>query len=227
LDAVRALLVQGAFETDRFDFKLTLPRSADDVGRDRLRGVAASFANTSGGFIVLGVDDDRSQSVEQRLVGIAATEDVPERFGGLLHAIEPSVPWQHKNPPLRLDTGSVIHVIHVPRSRSAPHGIERDGRWRFPKRTNRGTEAMSLIEMRAAFVDHRARVAAVRLIDGEVARIASLAERHNRDSQRARTALPETLYLELYRTGALDSKLSFVFEEVTEQSTTCFRSSRS
>ena len=49
LEVVRALVEQGVFETDRFDFKETLPHSKDEKGKSRLRRDVAAFANSGGG----------------------------------------------------------------------------------------------------------------------------------------------------------------------------------
>ena len=54
VDTLRAVLAQGVFEGDGFDFKEKLPDSRDEKGKDGLRRVCASFANASGGFPWLG-----------------------------------------------------------------------------------------------------------------------------------------------------------------------------
>jgi hypothetical protein len=213
---LRGLLTQGVFETDRFDFKLELPHSRSDEGKRRMRGTIAAFANSSGGFLVLGVHDDRSLSVEARLVGIDTTKDVPEAFGSLASAIEPGVDYFFKNPPIQLaDPNLLIHVIHVPSSPRGPHGIENDGRWWFPKRTSRGNDAMSREELRGAFTDLKQRAATARMIGVELHRISRLAETLNRDSFHAHgVSMPPSLYLTHYRSAALAGALSFVLAEV-------------
>ena len=181
-----------------------------------MRGTIAAFANSSGGFLVLGVHDDRNLSVEARLVGIDTTKDVPEAFGSLASTIDPSVDYSFKNPPIQLaDPNRLIHVIHVPASRRGPHGIENDGRWWFPKRTSQGNDAMSREEIRGAFIDLKQRAAIARMIGVEIDRISRLAEALNRDSFRAHgVSMPPSLYLTHYRSAALAGALSFVLAEV-------------
>ncbi len=52
LDVVGALLTQGVFESDRFDFKEVLPHSKNAKGKDRLRKTCAAFGNAGGGYLI-------------------------------------------------------------------------------------------------------------------------------------------------------------------------------
>jgi hypothetical protein len=145
------LLSQGLFETEEFDFKETLP--SDEKGRDRLRSACCAFANAAGGFLVFGVKDDRSACPQDRLVGLDRHLDFPERFGNFPGQCTPSVNWSFLNPPLKLSNDRVIHIVHVPKSWKAPHAVGEPGvGWRFPKRTNKGTEHMGIDEVRSSFL---------------------------------------------------------------------------
>jgi len=168
LDVVRALVDQGVFETDRFDFKEMLPDARDDAGKRRLRRDVPAFANSGGGFLVFGVKNDRGLAAVDRLVGVPDTVDLPEQFGNYPKASEPSVAWDFANPPIPLSAGRVIHVFHVPPSALKPHGVFEDERWWFPKRTNKGTEAMTYSELRAAFSATREKLAKLRMLISEV-----------------------------------------------------------
>ena len=75
VDNVRSLLMQGVFESDRFDFKERLPDPKDADGKLRLRKTCAAFANSAGGFLVFGVKDDRGLHADERLVGVEAVLD--------------------------------------------------------------------------------------------------------------------------------------------------------
>ena len=153
LDAIFALLTKGAFEDDTYDFKETLPDSRNNDDKDRLRKSCAAFANSNGGFLVFGVKDSKGLLAADRLVGVTPTLDFPEHFGAHAKQCNPSVTWEFKNPPLSLSSGNRVHVIWIPRSWKAPHGVATgDGGWLFPKRTNRGNEAMSIEEIRSSFL---------------------------------------------------------------------------
>jgi hypothetical protein len=93
LATLRELLVRGVFEDRRLEFKEMLPHGRDRSGQQRLRRTAAAFANTEGGFLVIGVRDDRALSANDRLVGCPAADEVPHDFGMLVSDCTPPVPW--------------------------------------------------------------------------------------------------------------------------------------
>ena len=68
LPAIVELLTRRMFETDKFDYKQSLPHAQDENGKDRLRRVCCAFANSDGGFLVFGISDDRAQQAEDRLM---------------------------------------------------------------------------------------------------------------------------------------------------------------
>jgi hypothetical protein len=178
LEVVRALVEQGVFETDRFDFKEMLPHSKDDEAKRRLRRDIAAFANSAGGFLVYGVKNDKGLPAADRIVGLLATHDFPEHFGNFPSACEPSVEWTFKNsPPIALGSDRVIHVVHIATSPRRPHGVFEDQRWWFCKRTNKGTEAMTYEEIRLAFQDIENRRTKLALLSSEVSYVGSITER--------------------------------------------------
>lgn len=189
LDRIRALLEQGVFESDRFDFKERLPvtNAADD--KLRLKKVCASFANSSGGFLIFGVKDAKGLAAEERLVGLNPTEDFPELFGNFPTAAEPGVEWDFRNPALRLPNGNFVHIVHVPASRRGPHAVSDKERWWFCKRTSKGTEPMTYEEVRAAFAETAARMSELAWLVAEVGRIRNTAERLNMMSARGEWSL--------------------------------------
>jgi predicted HTH transcriptional regulator len=56
-----ALLTAGIHESEEFDFKRMLPHPKDENAKARLRAACCAFANGSGGFLVFGVDDDKTK----------------------------------------------------------------------------------------------------------------------------------------------------------------------
>ncbi|MBI5510439.1 MAG: ATP-binding protein [Deltaproteobacteria bacterium] len=180
LDAIRELLSQGAFESDRFDFKEMLPHPDDAGGKARLVQTCAAFANASGGFLIFGVRDDRELALTDRLVGVDSTLELPEHFGSFPAQAEPSVEWTFLNPPLPLDSGKVVHVVHVPESKRKPHGVrDNNGRLWFCRRTNRGTEPMSYDEVRLSFLEAGRKRQDLLWLKAEVARILEVAKHLN------------------------------------------------
>lgn len=216
LDVVRGLAALDTFETDRFDFKEQLPHPKDEKGKLRLRKTAAAFANSIGGFLVLGVKDDRGLSPEDRLVGIASSEDLPAHFGAVVRHLEPSIAWTPKNPPIALATGTLLHVIHVHASPSRPHGLRVDDKWFIPKRTNAGNEAMSHAELVAAFSRRAEKVAKLRFVVAELQHIHDIAAKIRTDLHLYSDST-EPFSLDLGPTVAL---LPEIFEFVSEHDRT-------
>ena len=181
LAALKDLLARGTFEGETFDFKEMLPDSKGEKAKGKLRATCAAFANSVGGFVVFGVSDNRKHKAEQRLVGIDKGEDLPEHFGAFPSGCTPSVYWSFMDTPLALEDGRVFHVIEVPPSWKAPHAVEQPGgeggrRWLFPKRTNKGNEAMSMEEIRSAFLGFYEKRLKLQLLRAEVDAIRDTAE---------------------------------------------------
>jgi len=171
------LLTKGYFESEEFDFKENLPHNSDEGGKLRLVKTCCAFANSSGGFLIFGVSNNGSVPVHDRLVGINSNFDFPEHFGSYPQKCMPSVTWDFKNPPISLENGKVIHIIHIPRSWNAPHSCEipSDGRY-FAKRTNKGNEHMSYEEIRMAFLQYYEKRLKLQLLQAELRNIKSHAE---------------------------------------------------
>lgn len=209
-----SLLERGVREGERLEFKETLPAAGDAKAKLRLRKAVAGFANTAGGFLVVGVRDDFDLPLSERLVGRPATEEVPVLFGALSSECEPTIDWAFLNPAPLLPGGRAVHVIHVPLSPRRPHGIFEDDRAYFPKRTNRGTEAMTASEIRAAFVDRGRRTMITLRLAAELDRVKDIATRVNIASHHRRTGVPEELLAVRYRPNRIDSLQDHIFDQI-------------
>jgi len=173
LDAIIELLDQGHFESEWFDFKEMLPHPKDDKEKLRLRKSCAAFANSAGGFLVFGVKDDRSLPPADRVGGLPADLDFPERFGNYPKGCSPSVEWSFKNPALTTSKGTLVHVVWIAPGWQAPHAVEaqKGEGLVFPKRTNKGNEKMDVYEVRRSFLRHHEKLVQLRLLKLELERI--------------------------------------------------------
>jgi predicted HTH transcriptional regulator len=154
IESIKGLLDSGAFESEVFDFKEALPDPRNVDAKGRLQAACAAFANTDGGFLIFGVADDRRLTGEARLIGIPRGDEFTVRFGGFPRLCHPIVFWQFRNPPVPLPDDRVLHVVHIPKSTNGPHAVGTATGWRFPKRTNQGTDDMSIQEIRTSFLGY-------------------------------------------------------------------------
>jgi hypothetical protein len=171
LETIERFLAEGVFESRLFDFKEALPVSKDDAGKQRLRKTLAAFANSEGGFLIIGVKDGTDLDPADRLVGTEPNLELQLQIKEHAAACTPHVRWTFRHQPLRLASGRVIHVFHVPESKTKPHGILDRGRWIFPKRTDGGNESLSYEEIRHAFRDQQVVLNGLRMIRAEAARM--------------------------------------------------------
>jgi hypothetical protein len=177
---IEDLLLKGYYEPEFFDFKEMLPHSKNEEDKERLKQSCCAFANSGGGFLVFGIKDDKKMPIHERLIGIdeslPSQNDFPENFGNYPANCTPSIDWDFRNPPLRLSTGKVIHVVHVPQSWNAPHAFgKRDDGWRFYKRTNKGNEGMSYEEVRLLFLGYYEKRVKLQLLMAELEEINGVA----------------------------------------------------
>jgi hypothetical protein len=172
ITAIVELLTKGYYESEKFDFKESLPHSKDIDGKQRLTKSCCAFANGQGGFLVFGISDSRSISAEDRLIGLDRSLEVPEHFGNFPKKCIPSINWHFMNPPLELENGKVIHVIEIPTSWERPHSIKDEAdKLLFLKRTNKGNEAMSYEEIRLHFLGYYEKRIKLQLLQAELQNI--------------------------------------------------------
>lgn len=155
IDLIKELLQKGYFESEKFDFKEMLPSKGDQNGKHRITEACSAFANSTGGFLVFGIKDDKSLSIEDRLVGLDSSIDFPEHFGNYPQACIPSVDWTFLNPPLKTDKGREIHIVQIFKSFQAPHCVKNKGKgFIYAKRTNKGVEEMSYEEIKGSYLGY-------------------------------------------------------------------------
>lgn len=81
LATLEQLIDKGYFETDQFDLKETLQHPNDQKAKTRLSKSCYAFSNSSGGFLIFGINDDKGLSKNERLIGLDPKIDFPEHFG--------------------------------------------------------------------------------------------------------------------------------------------------
>jgi Putative DNA-binding domain len=168
-DQVRGLVTSGAQEAFDLDLKAATYGRSDREKRD-LAGDVAALANTAGGVIVLGVEED-DQARATAAPGVEVTDAEVGRILQVVAALVSPMPVFDVLPVLdeTLDEPASdgpddaagpsprgFIVIAVPRSPYAPHAVLVNQSLRYPKRNGTTTRYLSEPEVAAAYRDRLA-----------------------------------------------------------------------
>jgi Putative DNA-binding domain len=144
---LQALVDLKVREGKALDFKRDLPRTdRPDFGAD-----VSALANTAGGWIVLGMDEQ--DGVAKELVGITgeSADKAILRLQQMLDSrLDPRVVGVHFRE-IPLDDGRYAIVVRVPRSWSAPHLVTVNDSYRGYLRGSRGNTLLDVEGLRNAF----------------------------------------------------------------------------
>lgn len=157
LSLVEQLCAEGQSESDRHDFKKGLPDAVT------LTKLACAFANSRGGFVIVGVSGKDGKFVVE---GIEANSEVLPQFMQKVRC-DPaiSIPQPAVVP---VAPGKAVYVFQIPSSPVRPHLPVHANERVFWKRTNQGCEQMTLDEIRNQFIGAEERRTRLRLLAMEL-----------------------------------------------------------
>lgn len=157
---LQALLDEGAIENIRLEFKRLVP------SKEELLKKISAFANTFGGFIIVGAAEEGSRGKLHTIAGVEPQSDYKQQvithaFAGAYPPINVEVSDAIESPS---DPSKVCYIIHVPISDLAPHFL--NGRRGIYVRTDEHSqkfepqlatqaELVALSDRRRAIVDKR------------------------------------------------------------------------
>jgi len=148
---LQALIDDVVSESSReIEFKESVGKD-DDAKREFLADVS-SFANASGGDLLIGVRAENG--VATSFVGIEATKVDSEilRLENLMRdGLDPRIPGVRTQEIPTPDEGGFVVVIRVPRSFAAPHMVKFKNLARFFTRNSAGKYQLDVHELRTAF----------------------------------------------------------------------------
>jgi hypothetical protein len=153
-EGVTELTQLGRCEGERHDFKFMLPDARN------LTKICCAFANSHGGFVVLGVKD---RSGHFLIEGLDPDAEIAKKFADKLHAV-PSIDFSSPRDISIPSTSKVIYVFHVPRSALRPHIPQALDQHFFWKRTPGGCEPMSYDEIQEQFLRYEERREKLKLL---------------------------------------------------------------
>lgn len=153
-------LIPAVSEGRRIDYKQAMPSDSEKGVRGFLNDVCA-LANSAGGFLLYGIDEERDEDGKQTGVpaSVCGVEGVNEDKATLdwqqriTQSIEPRIIGHRIRFVGGFDEGRRVMVVYVPRSLFAPHRVTYRGSRDFYIRHDRGNLLMDIGELRSAFVD--------------------------------------------------------------------------
>src|SRR6266851_2620965 len=147
---LEALVTNHVSEALDLDFKATLYGNADKDRRALATDVAA-LANTAGGLLVLGIEEDR-QARAVAAPGVAVSDDEVRRVLQVVGSLVVPLPVFDPLPvPKPGEPGRGFLAVAVPRSPLAPHAVIVNQDLRFPRRNGTTTRYLSEPEVAAAY----------------------------------------------------------------------------
>jgi len=146
---MQQLITSGATESVHLDFKRESYGNADADKKELLKDIS-SFANTLGGYLILGMEEvDGAASALTPLSGFDVDDELQRLEGIVRTGIEPTIVGLRMR---RIDVvGGSLILIHVPRSYNPPHRVIFRNRNRYHARNSAGTHELSLEELRELF----------------------------------------------------------------------------
>lgn len=148
-DDLLALISNGVHEGRTIDYKRDLPGNSDSDKKEFLADVS-SFANTSGGDLVFGMDEDHGLPTD--LTGFQSTNtDVEiQRLDNILASgLSPRIRYAARLIPC--NAGKKVLVIRVERSWTGPHRVTFSAHDKFYGRNSAGKYPLDVNELRSAF----------------------------------------------------------------------------
>jgi hypothetical protein len=144
-----ALISNGVREGRTIEYKRDLPGNSDGDKKEFL-GDASSFANTSGGDLIFGIDE--SEGLPSQVAGVQSPDNdaVIRRLESILASgLDPRIRYALK--PVECADGRRVFVIRVERSWNGPHRVVFQGSDKFFGRNAAGKYPLDVNELRAAF----------------------------------------------------------------------------
>lgn len=147
---LQALIDNQTGESLYIEYKTEVFDKRDDKKRLQFLGSLSAFANAAGGDILIGVKADNGLPVDLPGLDPAEIDSEVLRIRQVVGtSIEPHLGLHFHTVPLL--SGRRVLIIRIPRSWTAPHGIEQNGHFHFFQRHAAGRSPMTISELRTAY----------------------------------------------------------------------------
>jgi hypothetical protein len=151
-DHISRIVTSGLAEAFDLDFKSENYPGSDRGKRDLCTDVAA-LANTAGGVIVIGIEEDEhacASGLRQVPIGDAIKAQMTQIVG---NGVSPVPEFNIFLVPGQSESAMGYIVVFVERSLRAPHGVSVNEGWRYPRRNGSTTRYLSEPEVANAYRD--------------------------------------------------------------------------
>lgn len=148
---VQNLITNAVSESTTLEFKRDLPGGTDDAKKEFLADVSA-LANTSGGDIVFGIDEQDGCAASITGIGTADADAELLRFNNILNSgLDPRIRYSGK--PVVCEDRTLL-LLRVDKSWNGPHRVVFKGSDKFFGRTATGKYPLDVQQLRRAFLDN-------------------------------------------------------------------------
>lgn len=164
----------GVSEPAAFDFKGGAILR-DPTGVSKLSKTACAFANSGGGFIVIGVEEDGPR---WRPVGISKSKEINRLINDHIK-VEPPVSYpEPREVPVPGSPGKVFYVVQIPDTDNGPHASVAEKTTVFYERNHSGSVSMSWHRIRDRMLRVEERKAKAEMLIHELQQHMLLARGH-------------------------------------------------
>ena len=152
IEDIQSLIDNKVVENKQLDYKRELHIDTEADKKEFLYDIT-SFANSAGGYMIFGIDEDHNENVPKSIVGIPyETEDrLIRRIEDFVRQSIQPVILNIEYRVIKLKEDSCVLIIYIPQSILAPHRAEFKGSHKFYTRNSKGKYEMDVGELRLAF----------------------------------------------------------------------------
>jgi len=173
LDDIQAIVQDKVPESRTLDYKLKLHPMTDGGNKEFLRDTSA-FANTMGGYLIYGVDEQEGVPTEIKGVEVTNFDKLKLHFENLLRTGADPVIRGADIHAVDLENSKKVVIINIPRSIARPHAVRIKKHFRFYGRNSSGVHQLEVDDLRRAFLASETLAAKIRSFrDNRIAQIAS------------------------------------------------------
>lgn len=147
-DDLKVLIANEVSEGKAIEYKQAAIGNDRDNKKEFLADVS-SFANASGGYLIIGMREEAGVAIEICGLDLDADAELQRLENLMRDNLDPRIPGISMRA-IPLASGVAI-VVQIPRSWSQPHAVNFGGHWRFYSRNSAGKYPLDVSEVRTAF----------------------------------------------------------------------------